>query len=449
MSTQIFQFYTPTETEVNRIVGYDYMATSKDHNLDEKLPPSHPVSTQFAPIFSPSLEYRGPDSTSSLKVSRKSSARPLAPRKGSPRRETHIPRPRNPFMIFRSEYHAQSKITTDVERDHRHISRIVGYLWNNMSEEDKAPYRLMAEKEKAEHQRKYPGYRFCPGTRTSKPVKRNVKRNGQTDLVRAQKVAELLKAGLQGHALESAVKDIDSESLEGSSPPAEDFSRSPSSSPSTQPSPSLPDIHGWLPSKRDPVPVSPVFRSPLLAPAPTQPLVSTRPIRRRVPERPIMDSLRPDPPSIVPNFTYSSQSSQLSLSHMIPAHPEVYQPQLHEASVVQGYNYDSTPNLYNACHNEPQFIQHHTVQTPSYHDATSSTEPYKNTASLCHYPDDGSSNVPLNSRFPFHQSLFASAQDNLFSGFPNEYWLYQDPAGQIPDQTNPLTWDPMQFMVNM
>ncbi|KAJ3997894.1 high mobility group box domain-containing protein, partial [Lentinula boryana] len=73
-----------------------------------------------------------------------------------------IPRPRNPFMIFRSEYHAQAKITTDVERDHRHISRIVGYLWNNMSEEDKAPYRLAAEKEKAEHQRKYPGYRFCP-----------------------------------------------------------------------------------------------------------------------------------------------------------------------------------------------------------------------------------------------------------------------------------------------
>ncbi|KAJ3713527.1 high mobility group box domain-containing protein, partial [Lentinula raphanica] len=82
-----------------------------------------------------------------------------------------IPRPRNAFMIFRSEYH-QAKITTDVERDHRHISRIVGHLWNTMSDEDKAPYRLAAEKEKAEHQRKYPGYRFCPGTRTSKPVKR-------------------------------------------------------------------------------------------------------------------------------------------------------------------------------------------------------------------------------------------------------------------------------------
>lgn len=122
------------------------MATSDDHDLDQEL--QGPVSAHLTPIFS-TPEKRH------VSTSLERPVRPLAPRKGSPRRETHIPRPRNPFMIFRSEY-TQAKITSDVERDHRHISRIVGYLWNNMSEEDKSPYRKMAEQEKIEHQRKYP-----------------------------------------------------------------------------------------------------------------------------------------------------------------------------------------------------------------------------------------------------------------------------------------------------
>ncbi|KAF9072660.1 hypothetical protein BDP27DRAFT_380272 [Rhodocollybia butyracea] len=148
-----------------------------------------------------------------------------------------------------------------------------------MSEDEKAPYRLMSEHEKREHQQKYPDYRFTPGIRITKPVKRNVKRNGQNDLARSQRVAELLKAGLQGRDLESAVKDIDLDSLGSSSPPAEESSRSSSSSPAATPSSAPPDVRGWQPTGRETE--AGVLRSPLLAPPPAPTVVQPLPVTRR------------------------------------------------------------------------------------------------------------------------------------------------------------------------
>lgn len=118
------------------------------------------------------------------------------------------PRPRNAFMIYRSEIWAKEKITKTVEHDHRHISRIIGHCWNQMPEEEKNIWRRRAEQEKLEHERKYPGYRFTPGMRLKKPVKRNVKRNSEEELDRCKKVASLLLAGKTGDELESAVKTI-------------------------------------------------------------------------------------------------------------------------------------------------------------------------------------------------------------------------------------------------
>ena len=120
-----------------------------------------------------------------------------------------IPRPRNAFMIYRSTVWAQQKIPTGIERDHRHISRIIGHCWNSLPEEEKQIWRTKAEEEKQEHLRKYPGYRYSPITRKDKPVKRNVNRNSEKDKQRCKKVAELLLSGAEGLALESAVKELD------------------------------------------------------------------------------------------------------------------------------------------------------------------------------------------------------------------------------------------------
>ncbi|KAG5654272.1 hypothetical protein H0H81_005121 [Sphagnurus paluster] len=142
--------------------------------------------------------------------------------KGPPRLRSgnRVPRPRNAFMIFRSEFWADSKISKSVERDHRHISRIIGHCWNQLPDHEKDVWRRKAEQEKIEHAQRYPGYRFSPNTRTKQVVRRNVKRNGEDELLRCKQVAELLLAGKAGVELDHAVKSIDTSLGRDMSPPA-------------------------------------------------------------------------------------------------------------------------------------------------------------------------------------------------------------------------------------
>ncbi|GLB36570.1 putative high mobility group [Lyophyllum shimeji] len=161
-----------------------------------------------------------------------------------------IPRPRNAFMIFRSEFWAGSKISKSVEHDHRHISRIIGHCWNQLPEEEKDVWRRRAEQEKIEHSKKYPGYRFSPHARTKQVVKRKVKRNGDDELLRCKQVAELLLAGKAGTELDHAVKTIDSTSGREKS----------------QPVPKKKKAACALSECND----APVFRSPLLPPTEPQ-----------------------------------------------------------------------------------------------------------------------------------------------------------------------------------
>ncbi|KAL4069315.1 high mobility group box domain-containing protein, partial [Scleroderma citrinum] len=136
---------------------------------------------------------------------------PIPPSRGTSRNKSlnHVPRPRNAFMLFRSAFSAAQKISTNIEHDNRHITRIIAHCWNRLPEADKQVWRDKAASEKAQHMERYPNYRFSPVGRTSKPVKRNVRRNGLEDKKRCEKVAELLLAGKQGKELEVAVKQID------------------------------------------------------------------------------------------------------------------------------------------------------------------------------------------------------------------------------------------------
>ncbi|KAG1908514.1 uncharacterized protein F5891DRAFT_17319 [Suillus fuscotomentosus] len=121
----------------------------------------------------------------------------------------HVPRPRNAFMLFRSAFAAAQKIGTNIERDNRHITRIIAHCWNRLSESEKQVWRTKAATEKAVHAIKYPNYRFHPVLRAKKPTKRKVQRNGTEDKKRCEQVAELLLAGKHGEELEVAVKEID------------------------------------------------------------------------------------------------------------------------------------------------------------------------------------------------------------------------------------------------
>lgn len=77
------------------------------------------------------------------------------------RRKGHIPRPPNAFMVFRSWLWNKDNLK-NVERDNRNVSRIAGRLWNDLSEEQRAPFRKMAGEAKVRHAQLYPEYKYTP-----------------------------------------------------------------------------------------------------------------------------------------------------------------------------------------------------------------------------------------------------------------------------------------------
>ncbi|KAG8901305.1 hypothetical protein FRB99_005405 [Tulasnella sp. 403] len=130
----------------------------------------------------------------------------------------HIKRPKNAFILYRSNFVRTGQLGKEVESDHRKISKIVGRIWNNLSPEEKAVWEERARKEKEEHKRQYPDYRYSPinrkdpsgttsgiGSRTSSrtglgPVRR--RRQGGTgttqDDRRCRTIADMFIHGKQG-----------------------------------------------------------------------------------------------------------------------------------------------------------------------------------------------------------------------------------------------------------
>ncbi|CAE6458969.1 unnamed protein product [Rhizoctonia solani] len=89
----------------------------------------------------------------------------------------HIPRPRNAFILFRSHHVAAQLIPGKVENDHRHISKIIGEIWNKLSPAERLIWEQKADIEKERHSRMYPGYRYKP-TKLDGITKRRVKCRG-------------------------------------------------------------------------------------------------------------------------------------------------------------------------------------------------------------------------------------------------------------------------------
>ncbi|KAM0751909.1 hypothetical protein T439DRAFT_287989, partial [Meredithblackwellia eburnea MCA 4105] len=74
---------------------------------------------------------------------------------------THIPRPRNAFILFRSHAVSTNLIPRDLGvTDHKNISKIVGEVWRGLSSEERGVWELMAEEEKRVHRERWPGYKY-------------------------------------------------------------------------------------------------------------------------------------------------------------------------------------------------------------------------------------------------------------------------------------------------
>lgn len=85
---------------------------------------------------------------------------------------SYIPRPRNAFILFRADCVRQRIIPQSVESNHRKLSSVIGKFWKDLTEAEKAPWVCMANNEKEEHLRLYPGYQF--------PSKAGSTREGKT-----------------------------------------------------------------------------------------------------------------------------------------------------------------------------------------------------------------------------------------------------------------------------
>ncbi|KAG8730812.1 hypothetical protein FRC11_005753 [Ceratobasidium sp. 423] len=165
---------------------------------------SHPLASDYSidtstPIYSPSPSgMTTPSESSNFPSPTDSALSPFffdAPTPASPTPEPvakkpshsrkrppgHIPRPRNAFILFRMHYVAAQLIPGKVENDHRHISKIIGELWNKLPPSERLIWEQKADIEKERHSRMYPGYRYKP-VKLGGVVKRRVKCRGAPSL---------------------------------------------------------------------------------------------------------------------------------------------------------------------------------------------------------------------------------------------------------------------------
>ncbi|CAO3590979.1 unnamed protein product [Absidia cylindrospora] len=81
-----------------------------------------------------------------------------------------IGRPINCFMAFRLEKHREIS-SQSPGLNHRDISKIIAKWWKEATDVEKAPYRAIAEKAKAEHAKKYPNYKYKPVKKSERKVR--------------------------------------------------------------------------------------------------------------------------------------------------------------------------------------------------------------------------------------------------------------------------------------
>ncbi|KAI0762559.1 hypothetical protein C8Q74DRAFT_161803 [Fomes fomentarius] len=242
------------------------------HNLD-----ASPSSSAPSPAPTDCPSPTGTPSTTATSPPSSRASSPGSPRSSPPPKHksasrrlakdpNHIPRPRNAFILFRSDKCRELK---GLERDHRMISRIIAEMWKNGPRAQKEYYQHKAAMEKEKHDREYPGYRFAPQQRAAPPKRRKVKRNGKEDKDRCKLMAGLLLEGKTGEDLKAAVDQFDHEVQERqareapANTPSDDyttvvFNANPQPTPST---PSTPQLAS-SPSSSGETP----FRSPLLPP---------------------------------------------------------------------------------------------------------------------------------------------------------------------------------------
>ncbi|KAF7329045.1 HMG box domain-containing protein [Mycena kentingensis (nom. inval.)] len=89
----------------------------------------------------------------------------------------HIPRPRNAFILFRSDYARAAQLKSAAASDSKEaenqndLSREVGRVWRGMTDDQRAPWVALAEEEKKRHAAMHPTYKYAPQPRKGRQAK--------------------------------------------------------------------------------------------------------------------------------------------------------------------------------------------------------------------------------------------------------------------------------------
>ncbi|KAJ7172924.1 hypothetical protein C8R43DRAFT_977882 [Mycena crocata] len=186
----------------------EYSPISQESSLDG--PDDFPQSISFMPL-------------------EEAPSRPHRARHARKQPDGHIPRPPNAFILFRSSFIRNQRVSSEVETNHSTLSKIIGLTWQNLPADERRLWHAKARAAGEEHRRRFPAYSFRPlHRRTAVPDKDTVQRKFKSskdplakrrarehavvdDPVRYEKIAALLVEGKHGRTLDAAVQAFDKE----------------------------------------------------------------------------------------------------------------------------------------------------------------------------------------------------------------------------------------------
>lgn len=115
---------------------------------------------------------------------------PAAGARRSHKKRSHIPRPRNAFILFRQHLHYQlfPKHALNSFQTNNEISREIGKRWRELPQAEKQVWQDLAAREKELHKLKYPEYRYAPRKTVRDTVRR---RRSDTDTDTAAALVDL------------------------------------------------------------------------------------------------------------------------------------------------------------------------------------------------------------------------------------------------------------------
>ncbi|KAG6909565.1 hypothetical protein DXG01_016813 [Tephrocybe rancida] len=83
---------------------------------------------------------------------------------GKRRDASYIPRPPNAFILFRSSFIRDQKVTNKVEGNHSNLSKIIGIYWKTLPKSQRDEWEAKAANALVEHRKRYPDWRFRPAS---------------------------------------------------------------------------------------------------------------------------------------------------------------------------------------------------------------------------------------------------------------------------------------------